>query len=355
MTRSRIAARCVVLSIAFLQFGASPAHADWREGFCKEGEGQTVIVDWSATPEAGTPTHLIRCIALEDGADYPERGTSGLSTEDVLLSAGISYTFQGLITDVNGIPTAEGASWHFSTGEPGAWEEGAQWQPEAAVDSFAGITLTPDQTPRVPVLVPQFEESDEPDEGETQPGDDGTQPGDDSSQPGDDGTQPGDDVSQPGNQSEEPTDTPTDDERTGEAPSDPPSSPRESTPRPSDSPVPAPPRPTSAPPAPPTPAAPSPSPTNATASTTEAEEAEEAGEPEETDGPQDSLEAPSPSATPVWGREEHAREPAGTSTDESSRWTTWMVAAFGFTVVGGFGATVGFGVRATASPPVEDE
>ncbi|NLE98876.1 MAG: hypothetical protein GX596_12950, partial [Propionibacterium sp.] len=101
MNIRRAAAAGLALCVVLLQLWALPANAEWRDGPCREGEGQTVIVDWSLTPDAGSGTELIRCILLDDSEGYPDRGATAQGTEAVLASAAIRYAFVGVIADVN--------------------------------------------------------------------------------------------------------------------------------------------------------------------------------------------------------------------------------------------------------------
>lgn len=151
------------------------AHADgegWREGWCREGEGQTLVIDWRATPDALDidPPHLIRCIAMAEGEDYPIETDIPISAP--LVSAGIPFTTNvpGLFTSVNGVPTQleAGFKWNWSTGqltpEDGAdhWLGRDEWTPEAGVDTFVAITLSakPSDASGLPVVTPQFDLTD---------------------------------------------------------------------------------------------------------------------------------------------------------------------------------------------------
>lgn len=58
----------------------------------------------------------------------------------------------------------------------------------------------------------------------------------------------------------------------------------------------------------------------------------------------------------VWGREEAQRQrtPGQASSTDTSR-SPWLAGALAVLMVGGLGTAAGFGMRATHTPPLEDE
>ncbi|MDO5737343.1 MAG: hypothetical protein Q4P15_12800 [Propionibacteriaceae bacterium] len=152
------------------------AHADGptpRDGWCKQGEGQSVVIDWGWLPDAegSEPPVTIRCIQLAPGAyEYPVEGDPSPLT-DPLASAGIPYEVHPttkLVTSIDGkaLPSGPDFGWHWSTGKiaadgvSGTWEGEGEWIPEAGMDTVVGITVTgikDSDSPLVPVPFPQFD------------------------------------------------------------------------------------------------------------------------------------------------------------------------------------------------------
>ncbi len=154
----------------------SIARADgetWRDGWCRQGEGQTVVIDWRATTAEDADQQLIRCVKLAAGATtYPLEGAAPPLTNP-LESADIPYeiAFNGVFTSINDQTVSEGFTWHWATGTPtagdaegGNWEGKPKWEPVAGVDTVVGITLTDatDDASRLPATSPQFDPSEAP-------------------------------------------------------------------------------------------------------------------------------------------------------------------------------------------------
>ncbi|NLE98809.1 MAG: hypothetical protein GX596_12615, partial [Propionibacterium sp.] len=311
-----------------------PANAEWRDGPCRAGEGQTVIVDWSLTPDAGSGTELIRCITLDGSGEYPDRGAT--ETEAVLASAGIPYALVGLITDVNNIPTPEGHSWHYTRGEDDGWLGRSYWMPEPMIDTFVGIALTEEGIERTPVRVPAFAEpepSEEPEASET-PSAPGPSP-EPSAEPS---TEPGHtEAPQP---TEAPTPTPA--APPAPAPTSAQTSPQPPSPSPTSAPPTVPPTPSSVPAPTPTTAPETPTPTPST----DPEVETEGGAP---------MDTPSTTPTPVWGFEGADRQPEAQAAEAAPAGSSWLTAALAVVVLGGLGTAAGLGLRTSSAPPMEDE
>ena len=79
MNAKRTACIMALLALCLTQLLPFTAHAQFRDGACKRGEGVTVIVDWNKFDGAGTgKRELIRCILLdEDAEDFPVVDDSG--------------------------------------------------------------------------------------------------------------------------------------------------------------------------------------------------------------------------------------------------------------------------------------
>lgn len=142
------------------------ARADetWRDGGCSQGEGQTVVVDWSQSLDesSDSPGQLFRCIPLgPDAVAYPVDVEP--ATVAVLAAAGIPFETDGFVTKINNIPNDSTRDWHYVTGEiteeGPVWLGAGSWQPTPGVDTFVGITLTadPESASGNPVQQPQFD------------------------------------------------------------------------------------------------------------------------------------------------------------------------------------------------------
>ena len=146
-----IAAACLV--------PLSPAHAEQHDGWCREGEGQAVVVDPNPPVPFGPALPvIIRCIVLPGGpgatSEYPQEGP--FNRASVLESAGIPYRLNagGLVVDIAGHETPDGYYWHYVRGRDGAWLGRDAWDPEPVVDTMVGIRLT--QREAAPVVVPKL-------------------------------------------------------------------------------------------------------------------------------------------------------------------------------------------------------
>lgn len=374
MNAKRTACIMALLALCLTQFLPFTAHAKFRDGACKRGEGVTVIVDWNKFDGAGTgKRELIRCIILDAGAeDFPVLDDSGLATRSVLRSAGIAFEADSLITNVNGIQDPEGWNWFFWGGVDGQWKGDGFWNPEAKVDSFVGIALGPLGQTNIPVRHPAFEEEPEPSPtpgptGKPTPGPTGNPTPDPT--PGPTGTpdpepSPDPEPGPTGNPDPSPTGTPNPD------PTGAPSTPSTRTPTHSERPSARPgtdnqPRPRPVPPTStptsnasdtPNPTAPlgTPSPSATGTPTPDASPTPSAQPSDDASGP--AADAPSATPSTVWGREESQRQrtPGQASSTDTSR-NPWLAGALAVLMVGGLGTAAGFGMRATHTPPLEDE
>ena len=116
---------CAVIAAASILW-VLPARGDstWRDGWCRQGEGQTVVIDWSTYPDLVTAipgtdggTTLVRCIVFPEGEPRSYTSTTGDGRTQPLDDAGIPWAGSGLITEINGIE-AEGLDsyeWWFYT------------------------------------------------------------------------------------------------------------------------------------------------------------------------------------------------------------------------------------------------
>lgn len=350
MNIRRAGALSVAFCVALLLCFVPPAHAEWRDGACEQGEGQSVIVDWSLTPDVGSGTELIRCIIL-NSESYPETGPAGQGTQDVLLSAGIPHQFNGLISNVNNIPTPEGHSWHYTGGRDGGWLGIGYWLPEPDVDTFVGIMLVEDGAQHTPVRVPAFQEPSDPgpsEEPSEDPGpSEGPGPSEDPSDDPSGGPAPSPEPEPEPTPGPEPDQTPT---PTAPAPSAPPVPP--STDQPTRTPTPS--ASTTPPTATPTPSN-SPTPTPSPSATPTVAPTPTPSDDPEIDGENAPIDAPSESPSPVWGREDSGRQPPESVADVRAPASSWLSAAFAVVVLGGLGTAAGLGLRSSSTAPVEDE
>lgn len=375
MNARRTACIAALLALCLTQLLPFTAHAQYRDGACARGEGVTVIVDWNKFDGAGTAKReLVRCIILDENAtDFPVLDDSGLATRSVLRSAGITFEAESLITNVNGIQDPDGWYWFFWGGVDGQWKGDGYWNPEAKVDSFVGIALGPQDQTNIPVRHPAFENKPEPSptgkpEPDPTPGPTGSpEPGPNpgpapapTGGPNPTGSPKPNPSNAPG-PSGKPgpsrTGAPTPRPSTGTSsptrgPSARPTADARQRPRPALTARPRPshanasPRPT-APQVTPSPS-PTSSPTPHTSPTPSAPPSAEASGPG----------ANGPSATPstVWGREEAQRErTTGQKASTSTSRNQWLTGALAVLMVSGLGTAAGFGIRATHTPPVEDE
>lgn len=391
MNAKRTACVAALLALCLTQLLPLTAHAQFRDGACKRGEGVTVIVDWNKFDGAGTAKReLIRCILLDEGAqDFPVLDDSGLATRSVLRSAGIAFEADSFITNVNGIQDPEGWNWFFWGGVDGQWKGDGFWNPEPKVDSFVGIALGPRDQTNMPVRHPAFEEEPEPSPTPGPTGKPTPDPTPDPTGKPDPGPSPDPDPAPTGEPDPDPTPTPDPEPTPTVEPDSEPTNRPDPTDKPTPSPTAAPtsrpststpshseppsvppgtdnrprPRPlppsntptsnasdTSHPTAPPN----TPSPSATGTPTPDASPTPSAQPSEDASGPV----ADAPSATPsmVWGREEAQRQrtPGQASSTGSSR-SPWLAGALAVLIVGGLGTAAGFGIRATHTPPLEDE
>ncbi len=126
------AAAAVVLAVSGL-----PARGDdtWRDGWCQEGEGLTVVLDWANAPDPEPlvpgnqdDSSIVRCVPLSgEGNTLPKTG--GNELESVVKSAGLPYEMNdGIVFSINGIVPPENQTyWHSRVGRIGAWGDDHDW------------------------------------------------------------------------------------------------------------------------------------------------------------------------------------------------------------------------------------
>ena len=160
---------CAVIAAASILW-VLPARGDstWRDGWCRQGEGQTVVIDWSTYPDLVTAipgtdggTTLVRCIVFPEGEPRSYTSTTGDGRTQPLDDAGIPWAGSGLITEINGIE-AEGLDsyewWFYTIGYVdgsgnGLWGSGWSATPD---DEFVGVALTRDSMSAPPIPLPQY-------------------------------------------------------------------------------------------------------------------------------------------------------------------------------------------------------
>jgi hypothetical protein len=131
---------------------ADPATSGWRHGFCREGEGFTVVIDFNGHSE--DQEWDVRCRIGGHSAGY--------SPITALEAVGHTVTAEnsGLVTQVDGVGSDTYSPWwKYVTAEGAvAWDEGSgdYTLPDGdATDWFYGVCLSDDGcTPRID---PQFE------------------------------------------------------------------------------------------------------------------------------------------------------------------------------------------------------
>lgn len=405
MRPHQIAAGAALAALVLTHAATSPARADWRDGACVEGEGQTLVIDWRLLPDATGGTHLVRCIVMDpENRQYPDDDGTGRPQIAPLLSAGVTYSAQSFVTGVNGIEAPPGMFWHYVTGEVTAdgavWLGSEQWDQGAASD-FLGITLSPEGSREAPALTPSYAApapSGEPTATGTPepPGGTPTGPGGD---PGPNPDPTGTGTPQPtGTQSPDPTGTQSPDPAGPADPGPEPTDPRgpqtdpPSTPPPPDAELPGapavddPPPTAGRTPGPATPTAtPTPRPSTPTATPTRRPSASPRpsprsprptpppSQPQPTPSPPPSStpspsvgptdaglgdpppQRPSPTPTAVWGREATERSSSVAPVHDEAPWGSAGTLLLAVAMLGGLAAAGSVGVRQQAAPPLEDE
>ena len=370
-----IAAACLV--------PLSPAHAEQHDGWCREGEGQAVVVDPNPPVPFGPALPvIIRCIVLPGGpgatSEYPQEGP--FNRASVLESAGIPYRLNasGLVVDIAGHETPDGYYWHYVRGRDGAWLGRDAWDPEPVVDTMVGIRLT--QREAAPVVVPKLLPAPQPPPSdEPSPGPSGGPSPGPSGEPSA-GPSPGPTGEPSAGPTGEPSAGPTGEPTAGPTaaptgtppggPSTPP--PPQDPPRPTDpsrqpppTTAPSEPRRTS----PGSPDRPSQPPTSDRTTTPPEDDGEDENtvtpptqDPDVTVSPsldpQDTtvVADASPSPSRVWGKESSVRTPNPTPAPEGTApWAPWLVALAGLVLVGGLGSGFLGSRNATTPLDLEDE
>ena len=349
MHAKRTAGIAALLSLGVAQLLPLTAHAEYRDGACKPGEGVTVIVDWNKFDGAGSgERELIRCILLEEGAtEFPVLDDSDLQTRSVLRSAGISFEAESIITNINGIQDPPGWNWFFWGGVDGQWKGDGFWEPQPKVDSFVGIALGPRGETNIPVRHPEFDKKPDP-TGKPTPGPTGDptpgpKPDPDPEPTGDPDPAPtGEPTAAPPTGNPTPTGKPT--SRSGAT------GPKRPRPVPPSNAPTSGSRPTSNPSAPEATSNPS-----ATATPTP-DATPTASENPSDDASGSAADAPSATPSTVWGREAAERHNADTEASKPGAPNTpWLAGILGIVALGGLGTAAAFGLRATQAPPLEDE
>lgn len=152
-----IAAVVVLLSAAVLFWPSPSARAEggWRPGWCRQGEGMTVVVDFSSAPASQWPSvpgnefegYVVRCV-IGDPSDL----TGDMATKG-LTAAGIPFRGPGFVTQIFGYSPPAG--WLRGTGTPeGGWDK-QDWMMTSSykIDGFQFFALS---TQEVPVAAPKF-------------------------------------------------------------------------------------------------------------------------------------------------------------------------------------------------------
>lgn len=326
---------CAVMAVFAVSAAAfwvpAPTRADdttSRPGWCYEGEGISVVVDWHQAPaEAGTPqvldgslTHLVRCVPLPEGQWVARR-------VDALAFAGVGYAAQGsdYVTAVNGLTEIlPAASWNVRVGSGSQWTE--DYDPiRGDHDSIAFTYWDQEVSPERPY--PVVNPAPLPSPAPTPTPSESAEPTPDPSTPGPvtssaPGTAPANPTGTPA-----PTSSPEPPRATDTASAEPSATDEPSTPTPV-----TPPSTSTPPPTPPTrtpaataaaPASPAPTPEPATPTATP---------------PPDTPAGQQQTSEPVWGSEPVTRVPAGTSVpDGDSPWA-------GLAITGAFTAMTASGV-----------
>lgn len=169
-----LAALSLALSATSLFLGAPTAHAanTWHEGWCKEGEGQSVVLDWGTHPDDATPIvqspdglpYLVRCLVFadKDNPAYDSQEDPRIAVfEDVGLTA--ESDGGGLVTVINGIDADELGEWWGYAGTNSvdkAWDMGL-WGPEPS-KPFHITSLSKDMMSGHYSVEPQYAPADPP-------------------------------------------------------------------------------------------------------------------------------------------------------------------------------------------------
>lgn len=149
----------VVTVLVLLPTPSRANPAQWRDGWCAEGEGVSVVVDWNHAPDApatitqGQVPHIVRCVPVTD--------SSGSNLRVRLLDlAGIPRQgSDSYVTAVNGISEElPDTSWHIRVGSQTVWTD--SYEPElgthdAVSFTYWDATISP-ESPPYPVLSPQY-------------------------------------------------------------------------------------------------------------------------------------------------------------------------------------------------------
>lgn len=151
-----VALGSVVSAIAVQPAVADPATSGWRDGFCRQGEGLTVVVDFNGY--STTQEWDVRC---RIGGTYPQSTSSRIAALEA-VGHSVTVDHSGLVTEVDGIGSDSYSPWWKYASVEGAngWGDGTQ--PELPVgdltDWFYGACLSEDGncTPRIDT---QFEPS----------------------------------------------------------------------------------------------------------------------------------------------------------------------------------------------------
>lgn len=354
MRAARIIA-CVALAYLLPCTAPLPAHAEWRDGFCRQGEGQTVIVDWRLLPGATGETRLVRCIAMDPAAPaYPVEVGNPLAAP--LDSTDVPWAGAGMIDTVGGITAPEGWFWAYSsgevTGDGGQWRGAEAWQPVPGIDTFAGITLMQAHggtTVEVPEALPQFSPPSEAQPtvtptSDTSPPDDATQAPTDLPDLAPPSTAPPPEL-EPGPTPVTPEPTPSLAPSPADGAATPPPTLSTAT------------RPSQAPPPPthtPTPTPPTQSP-SALPSRTPPPPHSPTPTLTPTPPPSSTPAPPSATPSPVWGRESAERLDGADHARSVEHWEPSGTIALGVAMLGGLGAAATLALRPSTTEPLEDE
>ena len=147
--RAAVALAALVASSLAAPASAAPSESGWRDGWCKQGEGMTVVVDFGDHSERAWEA---RC---RIGGDY--QATTGDGRVDPLEAVGYDVTLDGgLVTYIDGIGDDVWPWWMYSVAHGGdAWSTTSYTLPEGErIDWFLGVCLS--EAGCYPRVDPQF-------------------------------------------------------------------------------------------------------------------------------------------------------------------------------------------------------
>ena len=149
----------LLLTAALLVLPSPSARAEggWRPGWCRQGEGMTVVVDFSSAPASQWPSvpgnefngYVVRCVigaVVDDSLDVVTKG---------LTAAGIPFKGSGFVTEILGYRHPVG--WLRGTGTTEQGWTTKDWTMESSYEidgfQFFAVVGNPDG---LPVPAPKF-------------------------------------------------------------------------------------------------------------------------------------------------------------------------------------------------------